>query len=135
METLLVDVVGGGLAEWPSATGPRGETIAPCAFVDASAAPDLLALPALFQADPHGWQAVGHWSNAEDGSRLLVLELTAPRTRVVTLVFRGPRQAPFIAAVERAGTLYICPTTPAQGVNARLARDASFAAVVVRREP
>ena len=126
MEGLTVEVVGGGLAEWPSGTGPRGETIAPCAFVDAGAAPELLELPACFHADPRGWRATGLWGTAEDGSRLLRIEVATSPTLVANLIFRGPRQAPFLGAVERAGSLYVCPTTARRGVNARLARDFSF---------
>jgi hypothetical protein len=45
-----VELVGGGLAEWPPGKGPRGETIAPAAFVDVTGAEHLLELPRHFHA-------------------------------------------------------------------------------------
>ena len=130
----MLEVVGGGLAEWPSGTGPRGETVAPCAFVDARAAPDLLALPDLFRLDPGAWRATAHWDTAADGSRLLRVIVSVPRAVTADLRFRAPRQGPFLEAIERAACLYVCPTTPQQGVNARLARDASFPVDLAARE-
>ena len=133
MQDRTLEVVGGGLAEWPSGTGPRGETVAPCAFVDAAAAPELLELPALFHSDPPAWRATGTWIVADDDVRFLRIEIPGPAPIIANLVFRGPRRAPFIAAVERAGGLYVCPTTASRGLDARLARDASFP-VDLRRE-
>jgi hypothetical protein len=129
-----LDVVGGGLSEWPSATGPRGEAVAPCAFVNVAGRPELLELAAQFHADPAAWRATGRWGSAGDAPRSLLVEVETPEPRRFELLFRAPRQEPFLAAVDRAGSLYVCPTTPSRGVNARLARDASFPVDLLGRE-
>jgi hypothetical protein len=118
-----VELVGGGLAEWPSGKGPRGETIAPAAYVDVSSAPHLLGLPHHFHAaGAGGWQADATW---ETEPLALVVAVNAP----VEMSFRVPldatRHAALINAVLRDGGIYVCPTTPRLGINARLARDHS----------
>lgn len=125
-----VELVGGGLAEWPPGQGPRGETIAPAAFVDAGGHDDLLALPHYFRAvGLDAWQCTGTW---EADPLALVVRVRIP----VQAVFRVPldpaRHAPLIDAILRDGALYICTTSLRLGINARLARDHSFVCVVDR---
>lgn len=119
-----IELVGGGLAEWPSGRGPRGETIAPAGFLDVSDHEALLALPRLFrETGQTTWQCAATW---EAKPLALVVQVHAP----VEAGFRVPldpvRHAALIDAVLRHGGLYLCPTTPRLGINARLARDHSF---------
>lgn len=119
-----LELVGGGLAEWPSGQGPRGESIAPAAFVDADGHDDLLALPHRFhEAGAGRWDCTGTW---QEEPPALVVRVHAP----VNVGFRVPlnpaRHGPLVGAILRDGALYICPTSPRHGINARLARDHSF---------
>jgi hypothetical protein len=116
-----VDLVGGGLAEWPSGKGPRGETIAPAAFVDVTGAEALLELPHAFHAAGiAAWRAVGSL-RAEPPA--LDVTVTAPVEASFHVPLDPRRHAALITAVLRDGGIYIVPTTPRHGINARLARD------------
>ncbi|MGI8970218.1 MAG: hypothetical protein ACR2HB_05870 [Dehalococcoidia bacterium] len=130
METATV--VGGGLAEWDPGKGPRGETVAPCAYVDAGNLPALLELPPLFHRDPTHWQAAGRWLTRVDTQHALLIQVTSPTVAEFTIVFGHARMAPFLAAIERSGSFYLCPTTAKLGVNARLARDHSVPVEIIR---
>lgn len=119
-----LELVGGGLAEWPSGQGPRGESIAPAAFVDASGHDGVLALPHHFhQAGAGAWECEGAWQ-AEPLT--LLVRVRAPVEAAFTIPFNPARHGPLVDAILRDGALYICPTTPRMGINARLARDNSF---------
>lgn len=125
-----IELVGGGLAEWPPGRGPRGETIAPVAFLDVSQHESLLQLPRLsHDTGQTTWQCAATW---EAEPLALVVQVHAP----VGAGFRVPldpaRHAALIDAVLRHGGLYLCPTTPRLGINARLARDHSFFCAVDR---
>jgi hypothetical protein len=118
-----VELVGGGLAEWPSGKGPRGETIAPAAYIDASNAPHLLDLPHAFHAaGMAGWQAHAVW---ETEPLALVVTVSAPTEAAFRVPLDAAKHAALINAVLRDGGIYVCPTTPKHGINARLARDHS----------
>ena len=111
------------MAEWPSGKGPRRETIAPAAYVDVSAAPHLLNLPHHFHAaGMSGWQASGAW---EAEPLALVVTISAPVEASFRVPLDATRHAALINAVLRDGGIYVCPTTPRLGINARLARDHS----------
>ena len=127
-----LELVGGGLAEWPPGQGPRGEAIAPAAFVDASGHDDLLALPHRFHAaGMAAWQCEGAWETEPLALVVRVRAAVEAGFRVpVNPAKRGHPQ--LIEAVLRDGALYICPTTPRLGLNARLARDQSFFCAVDR---
>jgi hypothetical protein len=130
--TLLpeVQLVGGGLAEWPPGRGPRGETIAPAAFLDVSGHEALLALPRLFHdSQPESWQCEGVW---EAEPLALMVSVRAPAEVGFRIPLDPARHAPLIDAALRHGGLYLCPTTPRLGINARLARDHSFFCAVDR---
>lgn len=119
-----LELVGGGLAEWPDGRGPRGETIAPAAFLDASGYDGVLDLPHRFrEAGIEAWHCAGEWEAEPLG---LVVRVRAP----VEAAFRIPldrlRHGALIDSLLREGGCYICPTTPRLGINARLARDQSF---------
>ncbi len=118
-----LELVGGGLAEWPSGQGPRGETIAAAAFIDATAHPAIAELPHRFHEAGAGWMCAGH---IQGDPPALVVRVSAP----VEIAFRVPvdsvRHAPLLSALHRDGGLYLCPTTVRLGINARLARDHSF---------
>lgn len=119
----VVELVGGGLAEWPPGQGPRGETIAPAAFVDVSTAPYLLELPHQFHAaGTAGWDARAVW---ETEPLALVVTITKPVEMTFRVPLDGTKHAALINAVLRDGGIYICPTTPRLGIHARLARDHS----------
>jgi hypothetical protein len=119
-----LELVGGGLAEWPSGQGPRGESIAPAAFVDADGHEDLLALPHRFQeTGAAGWDCTGTW---EEEPPALVVRVRAPLEAAFRVPLNPARHGPLVEAILRDGTLYICPTSPRHGINARLARDHSF---------
>ncbi len=119
-----VELVGGGLAEWPAGQGPRGESLAAAAFVDASGHDDLLALPHQFhEAGIGGWRCEGVW---QVEPLALVIAVRAPVDVAFRLPFHPARHAALIDAILRDGAVYICPTTPRLGLNARLARDQSF---------
>jgi hypothetical protein len=118
-----VELVGGGLAEWPSGKGPRGESIAPAAYLDVSTAPHLLNLPHEFHGvGIAGWEAAAVWETEP-------FALTVTVRRPVEAEFRVPldagRHAALVTAILRDGGIYIVPTTPRLGINARLARDNS----------
>jgi hypothetical protein len=118
-----VELVGGGLAEWPSGKGPRGETIAPAAFVDVSGAEDLLDLPHHFHATGiAGWQARATWEREPLALRVTV---ETPVAAAFRIPLDARRHAALINAVLRDGGIYVVTTTPRLGINARLARDAS----------
>src|SRR5215212_464588 len=96
-----VELVGGGLAEWPAGKGPRGETIAPAAFLDVTGAEGLLELPHAFHsAGVAGWHACGVLL-AEPPT--LEVTVTAP----VAVRFRVPldvrRHAALVTALLRDG--------------------------------
>lgn len=130
MEPETVELVGGGLAEWPPGKGPRGETIAPCAYVDVSGAEHLLELPHQFHAAGlAGWRATGTW---EIDPLALIVTVGEPATAALRIPLQAAKHAALINAVLRDGGLYICTTTPRLGINARLARDNSFWADVDR---
>ena len=123
MDTDTVELVGGGLAEWPPGKGPRGETIAPAAFVDVSAAEQLLELPHHFHAAGiAGWQARGTW---ETEPLALTVAVSAPLAASFRVPLDAHKHAALINAVLRDGGIYIVATTPRFGINARLARDQS----------
>jgi len=116
-----VELVGGGLAEWPSGKGPRGETIAPAAFVDVSGAEGLLELPHQFHAaGVAAWRAAGVL--VEDPPRLDITVM-APVQAAFRVPLDARRHAALVAAMLRDGGIYVVPTTPRHGINARLARD------------
>ena len=118
-----VELVGGGLAEWPSGKGPRGETIAAAAYVDVSEAPHLLDLPHQFHgAGIAAWRASATW---EEEPLALVVQVSAPTQATFCIPLDAARHAALINAVLRDGGIYVCPTTPKLGINARLARDHS----------
>ena len=122
MEIATVELVGGGLAEWPPGTGPRGETIAPAAFVDVTGAEHLLELPHHFHAAGiAGWEARGVWQPAPLALTVAVAEPSAS----FQIPLDAHKHAALINAVLRDGGIYIVPTTPRFGINARLARDQS----------
>lgn len=119
-----MELVGGGLAEWPAGQGPRGETIAPAAFVDVTGAEHLLELPHHFHAaGVAGWQAR---ATLQPDPPVLSVSVSAP----VAVTFQVPldpgKHAAMIAAVVRDAGIYLVPTTPRFGINARLARDQSI---------
>jgi hypothetical protein len=119
-----LELVGGGLAEWPSGQGPRGESIAAAAFVDASGHDELLALPHRFhEAGIEGWECTGVW---EDEPPALVVRVRVPIEAAFRVPIDPTRHAPLVDAALRDGALYICTTSPRLGLNARLARDQSF---------
>ena len=123
-----LELVGGGLAEWPSGQGPRGESIAAAAFVDASGHEDVLGLPHRFhQAGAAVWECEGTWQ-AEPLA--LVVRVRAPVEAAFAIPFNPARHGSLVDAILRDGALYICPTTPRMGINARLARDNSFVCAV-----
>jgi hypothetical protein len=125
-----VELVGGGLAEWPSGTGPRGETIAPAAYIDVSESPHLLELPHHFHAAGiAAWQASAVW---EQEPFALAVTVSAPVQAAFRIPLDAARHAALISAVLREGGVYLCPTTPKHGVNARLARDHSVWVAVDR---
>lgn len=125
-----LELVGGGLAEWPPGQGPRGESIAPAAFVDATGQEDLLALPHRFhEAGAGAWQCEGDF---EEPPLALVVRVRAPVEAEFRVPLDGRRHAALVDAVLRDGALYICTTTPRLGLNARLARDQSFFCAVDR---
>ncbi len=125
-----VELVGGGLAEWPPGRGPRGETIAPAGFLDVSDHEALLDLPRLFhEAGQETWQCAATW---EAEPLALVVHVRAPVEAGFRVSLDPTRHAPLIDAVLRHGGLYLCPTTPRLGINARLARDHSFFCAVDR---
>lgn len=141
----VLELVGGGLAEWPSGQGPRGESIAPAAFVDASDHDHLLALPHRFhEVGASRWDCIGVWEvgGAAASERraasppppavTLLVRVRAPVAAAFRIPFQPARHRPLIEAMLRDGTLYICPTTPRLGLNARLARDNSFFCLVDR---
>jgi len=118
-----VELVGGGLAEWPAGKGPRGETIAPAAYVDVSGAEHLLELPHQFHAvGLAGWQARAEW---EEEPLALLVTVSAPLHAAFRIPLDARRHAALINAVLRDGGIYIVTTTPRYGINARLARDQS----------
>jgi hypothetical protein len=118
-----VELVGGGLAEWPSGKGPRGETIAPAAFVDVTGAEHLLALSRHFHAaESEGWEAAARW---EREPLTLVVEVRVPLKAAFRVPLDGSRHAALINAALRDGGIYLVPTVPRLGINARLARDGS----------
>lgn len=118
-----VELVGGGLAEWPSGKGPRGETIAPAAFVDVTGAEHLLELAHHFHAaDAGGWQASARWLREPFS---LEVEVQAPVTAAFRVPLEARRHAALINAALRDGGIYVTPTVPRLGINARLARDGS----------
>jgi hypothetical protein len=121
-----LELVGGALAEWPSGQGPRGETIAPAVFVDADGHDDLLALPHQFHAaGMAAWGCEATWQR--DPLALDVrIQAPVPAGFRVRLDPNKPGRVALIEAILRDGTLYICPTSPKLGLNARLARDHSF---------
>lgn len=118
-----VELVGGGLAEWPSGKGPRGETIAPAAYVDVSGAEHLLDLPHQFHAVGMAvWQARGTW---QTDPLALTITVSAPVEAAFQIPLDAQKHAALINAVLRDGGIYIVTTTPRLGINARLARDQS----------
>jgi hypothetical protein len=122
-EIETVELVGGGLAEWPPGKGPRGETIAPAAFLDVSGAERLLDLPHSFHAvGIAGWEAEGVWRTEPFA---LDVHVRAPLEAVFRIPLEARRHAALITAVLRDGGIYVVPTTPRHGINARLARDGS----------
>ncbi len=118
-----LDLVGGGLAEWPSGQGPRGETIAAAAFVDATGHDVIAGLPHQFHEAGASWSCAATWQ-AEPPA--LVVRVTAPVLVSFSVPLDRVRHGPLLAAARRDGGLYICPTTVHLGINARLARDHSF---------
>ena len=123
METTTVELVGGGLAEWPPGKGPRGETIAPAAFVDVSGAEHLLELPHSFHAAGiAGWRAEGAWQTEP---LALTVTVSQPSPASFRIPLDAHKHAALINAVLRDGGIYVVPTTPRFGINARLARDQS----------
>jgi hypothetical protein len=123
LEIVTVELVGGGLAEWPQGQGPRGETIAPAAFVDVTGGEHLLELPHHFhRAGIAAWKAR---ADLQTEPASLTVTVTAP----VEVAFRAPldahKHAALVSAVVRDAGIYIVPTTPRFGINARLARDQS----------
>lgn len=118
-----VELVGGGLAEWPPGRGPRGETIAPAAFLDVTGAEHLLELPHHFHAaESGGWEASAVW---EREPLELVVEVRVPLALAFRVPFDSGRHAALINAALRDGGIYLAPTLPRLGINARLARDGS----------
>lgn len=125
-----VELVGGGLAEWPSGQGPRGETVAPAAYIDVSGHEALLELPHRFhEATAATWQCTGVWQLDPPA---LAVQVSGPATASFRIPLVPARHGPLIDAALREGGLYLCPTTPRHGINARLARDHSFFCVVDR---
>lgn len=125
-----VELVGGGLAEWPSGKGPRGETIAPAAFVDVTGAEHLLELARHFhQAEAGGWEAYARW---QPEPLALAVEIRAPLTAAFLVLLDAHRHAALINAALRDGGIYVAPTVPRLGINARLARDGSVWVAVDR---
>lgn len=119
-----VELVGGGLAEWPSGTGPRGETIAAAAFVDASGAEHLIDLPHRFhEVGSTGWTCRGVW---ERDPLALTITVERPLQASLRIPLDAARHGALVDAILRDGGIYVCPTTPRHGLNARLARDHSF---------
>lgn len=118
-----VELVGGGLAEWPSGAGPRGETIAPAAYVDVSTAEHLLDLPHRFHAAGDAWKCAGVF---EPEPLALTVHVTEPVAASFRIPLDAAKHAALIGAVLRDSGIYICVTTPRHGINARLARDQSF---------
>lgn len=124
-------VVGGGMAEWPQGEAPHGRRLAPVAFVDASERPQLLELPALFACVGFAaWRAQALLKE-EAEETVLSVRLSQPRRATFALALPG-RYKTFIDSIKRLGILYICPTTPALGISARLAKDHSFPATLDR---
>ncbi|MBI2760653.1 MAG: hypothetical protein HYX51_04410 [Chloroflexi bacterium] len=127
-----LELVGGALAEWPSGQGPRGETIAPAVFVDAEGHDALLALPHQFHAaGAAAWDCVATWQRDPPALEVRVQTPVSAGFRVV-LDPAKPGRVALIEAILRDGALYICPTSPKLGLNARLARDHSFFCAVDR---
>lgn len=123
MDVATVELVGGGLAEWPSGKGPRGETIAPAAFVDVSGAEHLLELPHHFHAaGPAGWKAT---AELQSEPAALTVTVSAPLEAVFEVPLDVQKHAALINAVVRDAGIYIVTTTPRFGISARLARDQS----------
>ncbi len=123
-----VDLVGGGLAEWPAGQGPRGETVAPAAFVDVSGHDTLLDLPHAFHdAGAAAWRCHGAW---EASPPALVVAVEAPVEATFRIPLDPAKHGPLVEAALRDGTLYICTTSPRLGLNARMARDRSFPCTV-----
>jgi hypothetical protein len=123
VEIVTVELVGGGLAEWPHGQGPRGETIAPAAFVDVSGSEHLLELPHHFHV-----AGITAW-RARAGLQVEPAALTVTVSAPVEAAFRMPldarKHAALLSAVVRDAGIYVVPTTPRFGINARLARDQS----------
>jgi hypothetical protein len=131
MESVEVELVGGGLAEWPSGKGPRGETIAPAAYLDVTGAEHLLDLPHQFHAAGIAiWRATG---TLEADPPALAVTVGAP----IEAAFRVPldprKHSALVQAILRDGGIYVVPTTPRLGINARLARDGSAWVAVDKR--
>ncbi len=122
MERIAVELVGGGLAEWPSGKGPRGETIASAAFIDVTGAEHLLDLPHHFHGAGVAWRAEGVL--AADPPTLRI-DVTAPIEATFQIPIEPGRHAALVTAMLRDGGIYVVPTTPRHGINARIARDGS----------
>lgn len=120
----VLELVGGGLAEWPAGQGPRGETLAPAVFVDADGHDDLIALPAHFhEVGIPGWQCRSRW---EVEPLALVIEVTHPVERSFRVALDRGRHAPIIDALLRDGGCYVSPTSPRLGISARMMLNHSF---------
>lgn len=125
-----LEVVGGGMAEWSGGESPHGRPFAPVVFVDASGQPELLELPSLFtQVGFDAWGAKVEIGDEEAEGATLTLRLSQPQATVLVLAVPARYKA-FIGTIKRMGILYICPTTPALGISARLAKDHSFSAAL-----
>src|SRR3712207_5845330 len=97
VDIVTVELVGGGLAEWPSGQGLRGETIAPAAFLDVSGAEHLLDLPHHFHAaGPAGWKAS---AALQTDPPALLVTVSAPTGAVFRVPVDAQKHAALITAV------------------------------------
>ncbi len=117
---IRLEVVAGGLGEWYEKR-ERQQAATPYVFVDVEAHPELLDLPD--QARQPAWRAHAEWS--PDGAGI-ALHVEAPARIDLAIGLDNPQLRALVALIERDRAVAICPTTPALGLNARLARDRSI---------
>ncbi len=117
---IRLDVVAGGLGEWYEKREQQ-HAATPYIFVDVEAHPELLDLPD--QARQPGWRAEAEWAPGGAG---IAVRVEAPEPLDLAIARDNPPRRALVALIERDRAVAICPTTPALGLNARLARDRSI---------